>query len=200
MSLDSHEVVQKVDSHLATHPNASLQIVAERLGIAGKLIEEALREVEGVSFQEFRTSKRLMQAFEQLGEINSPTNGPFRQNRARRRWIIPKTTVRYQMRTLWIRRSNLSNQCPLIDLSNDGLAFLADHALRPGKQISLLLKFPGGEEIPRLEGRIVYVVATGIAGYRYRVGVQFLPFADRRGCNALKALDVLVDLEKTYVS
>ncbi len=200
MRLDPHEVVQKVDSQLTSHPNAALQIVAEKLGIAAQTIEAALHEVEGVSFHEFQANKRLAQAFGQLGELSPATNGQYEITRARRRLIIPKTTVRYQTYKFWIRRSSYSTQCPLVDLSSDGLAFLSDHALMPEKQISLNLKFPAGEEIVRLEGRVVYAVATGIAGYRYRIGVRFLPFDDRRGGNTRKTLDVLVNLEKTYAS
>jgi hypothetical protein len=200
MSLDSHEVVLKVASQLTAHPNAALQIIAERLGIAAQVVEESLHEVEGVSFHEFRASKRLAQAFDQLGENSPAVNGPDESRRGRRRVIIPKTTVRYQPHSpwLWMRESNYSTPCPLVDLSREGLAFLADQALRPEKQISMLLKFPGGEEIPRLKGRVIYVVATGIAGYRYRVGVQFLPFVDRRSCNAIKVLNLLTNLEQTY--
>ncbi len=199
MNLDSHDVVQKVNTHLVAYPNATLRSVAERLGIAGKIIEDALREIEGVTFQEFQAGKRMIHAFEQLGQINPAAIGFQETNRARRRWIIPKTTVRYQTHILWIRKSSFSNAWPLADLSTDGLAFFADQAPRPGQHISLLLKFPGGEEIPQLEGRVVYAVATGIAGYRYRVGIQFLPFTDRKGCNSTKALEVLVNMEKTYV-
>ena len=78
------------------------------------------------------------------------------------------------------------------------MAFLADEALKQKKRISLLLKFQDKDEMIRLEARVVYSVATGIAGYRYRIGIQYLPFAKRRGGNSLKTLDVLIKLEKAY--
>jgi hypothetical protein len=198
MSLDYREVVQKIDSHLAVHPNASLQIIAGKLGIAVQDLEKALREIEGVSFSEFKANKRLAQAFRQLGEVSPAANGPYEINRARRRLTIPKATVQYQAHRLWLRKTGYSDQCPLVDLSREGLAFLADQVLKSGKQISLLLRIPGESEIPPLTGHIVYAVATGIAGYRYRIGIQFLPFAERRGCNSLKILEILVKVEKTY--
>jgi hypothetical protein len=198
--MDRHEVVKKVDSHLTAHPHATLQIAARMLETTEQIIEEALREVEGVSFQEFLANKRLEQAFKQLGEFNPAARGPYGTARARPRVIIPKTTVRYRIHSFWIRKSSYSNQCPLVDLSSDGLAFLADSAQSPGKRISLILKFPGGEETLRVEGRVVYALATGIAGYRYRIGTQFLPFAERRGCNSPKAHEILVNLEKTNAS
>jgi hypothetical protein len=197
MDLSHDEIVQKVDAHLDAHPNAALPIVAEKLQLASQAIEEALNKVEGVTFQEFQSNKRLAQAFEQLGEMSTATNGPYEIARARRRLIMPKTTVRYRLPGFWRRKSEFSNRCPLIDVSKDGLAFLADHGPRPQKRISLILKFPG-EEALQVHGCVVYAVATGIIGYRYRIGVKFLPFADKRGCNSLKSLDVLAKLEEIH--
>jgi hypothetical protein len=51
------------------------------------------------------------------------------------------------------------------------------------------------EEEVRVDGNVIYTVATGIAGYRHRVGVEFLPFAARRGCNDPKVLEVIVQFE-----
>ena len=139
-----------------------------------------------------------MQVFKQLGEISPAANGPYETRRARQRLTIPKTTVEYQVHHFLKRKTSFSHRCPLMDLSGGGLAFLADQALKPKDRVSLLLKFPGDEEIPRLEGRVVYALATGIAGYRYRIGVQFLPFTGGRGCNTLKAREILSALEKTH--
>jgi hypothetical protein len=80
------------------------------------------------------------------------------------------------------------------------LAFLADEVLKPKKRISLLLKFQEKDEMIRLKARVVYSVATGIAGYRYRIGIRYLPFAERIGHNPLKILDLLIKLEKAYAS
>jgi len=66
MTLDSQEVIQRVNSHLAAHPNATLQVVAEKLGITGQSIEQILRKVEGATFEEFRENKRLDQALRLL--------------------------------------------------------------------------------------------------------------------------------------
>ena len=76
-----------------------------------------------------------------------------------------------------------------------GLAFLADVALMPGKQVSLLLQSQEKEEELRLLGKVVYAVATGIAGYSWRIGIQFLQFAERRGCNSPKALEALAQFD-----
>jgi len=198
MSEERIEIVQKVSSHLAAHPNATLLIIADRLGTTEQIIEDALREIEGLSFQEFRANRRLEQAFMQLGEVSIAVNGPWETIRARRRLTIPKTTVKFKIHRFWPRESGFSNQCPLVDISQDGLALLADQTPRLRKRTSLLLKLPGEEETLQLEGQVAYAVATGIAGFRYRIGVQFLPFSKRKGYNTLRALDILTDIEKSY--
>jgi hypothetical protein len=197
MTLDSQEVFQKINSHLAAHPNAALQVVAEKLGITGQSIEQILHEVEGASFEEFRENKRLNQALSLIEASGSAApNGIIR---TQPRFIIPRTTVKYQDHSFWIRNPGFSKPCPLVDLSRGGLAFLADYAPKLGRWVSLRLNFPGRENILWLEGHAVYAVATGIAGYRYRVGIKFWPFANRGGCNALKALDFLIDFERTFL-
>jgi len=200
MGADRNEIVQELDALITIHPNVSLRIAAERLGTAEQIIKEALFEIEGVSFKEYQENKRLEQAFRLLGGHSPAANGPHGTIRSRQRLYIPKTKVQYRLHRLWGRRPDFSDRCPLVDFTRDGLAFLADEALKPLKQISLLIKFQEKDEMVRLEARVVYGVATGIAGYRYRIGIQYLPFAERRGCNSPKTLDVLIKLEEAYAS
>jgi hypothetical protein len=195
--MNNHDIVHQVEEQLNAHPNATLQIIAQRLEIAEQLITDALREIEGLSFQEYQAGKRLEQAFGQLGEFSIAANGPS-ERRAKRRVIIPRAIVKYRIHSFWSRAASYSNQCPLVDFSSDGLALLADESIQPQKRISLILKFPGEEETLQVEGRVVHSVATGIAGYRYRLGIQFMPFGNQKGGNTLKALETLARIEKTY--
>jgi Tfp pilus assembly protein PilZ len=194
--MDSREIYQNIESFLSTHPKAALQIVAARLGLTQKEIEQAILEVDGSSYEQFRQSRRLAEAFKQLGADRIVPKGPWEITRARPRMIIPKTTVRYRIRTFWIYGRSYSSPCPLVDLSSGGLALLADTAPMPGKRVSLLLKFLDRKEDLRVEGKIAYTIATGIAGYRHRIGIQFLPFGERRGCNSPKVLEALIQFEK----
>ena len=99
--MDVREVCQKVESFLALHPNAALPIVADRLGLDRKEIEQALRELDGKSYDEFRQSCRLAEAFRQLGADKAVPLGPWEKMRARPRMIIPRTTVQYRIRSFW---------------------------------------------------------------------------------------------------
>jgi len=194
--MDSNEILRHLESFLASHQNATLPIAAARLGIPRQEIECALRDVEGTSFQEFRQNRKLAEAFEQLGASQAvPPGLLWEERRSHPRRIIPRTAVRYRVRGFWTYGKSFSNPCPLVDLSRGGLALLGDLPQLPGKRVILLLKLPGREDELRVEGNVVYAVATGIAGFRYRIGIQFLPFADHRGSNSPKVLDALVQFE-----
>jgi AraC-like DNA-binding protein len=200
MSLNSREIIQQVDLQLKMDPNPILQAVARKLGISPQLIEDALRETEGLSFQEYQANKRLEQAFEQLGELSIAANGPCEKARSKSRVIILKAAVRYRIHGFWRRKSGYSPQCPLVDFSSDGLALLADRPVLPQKRIEMILRFLGEEAEIKVKGRVVYSVATGIAGYRYRIGIEFLPFGKGKRGNPLQALETLTRLEKVHTS
>lgn len=196
MNPNSQEIVDRIGSHIETHPNATLKIISERLGMPLSEVEQALRD-EGSSLDELRKSKRLEQAFTQLATCYTALTGPFEKKRSRTRRIIPRTTVRYRVQNLWLYQGSYSEACPLVDLSSGGLAFLCDVSPAPGKRVSLLITFPGGSEEVSVVGRIIYAVATGIAGYRYRIGIEFLPFDEKRGCNTLRTRDILIKFEES---
>jgi hypothetical protein len=200
MSLSSREIVQQIDLQLKLDPQTILQAVARKLGISPQLIEDALRETEGVSFQEYQANRRLEQAFEQLGEFSVAANGPREKTRSKKRIIILKAAVQYRTYSFWMRRSDYSNPCPLVDFSTDGLALLTDHPALPQKRMEMKLRFPGEDKEIAVQGRVVYSVATGITGYRYRVGIEFLPFNKGKKRNTLQALETLTRLEKIHTS
>lgn len=194
--MDLQEISTKVESFLQGHWNTSLSNAADKLGVSSQEIEQAIRQTHGMSFQEFQQSLRLNEAFRQLGESRTIPQGSWEETRYHPRRVIPRTTVQYRIRSFWGHRRSFSTPHPLIDLSCGGLALLADMPPALRKRVSLLLKLPDRVDALQLEGRIVYAVATGIAGFRYRVGIQFLPFENRRGCNDPKLLAALTPPEK----
>jgi hypothetical protein len=182
--MDPREISRNVESFLSLYPNATLTSTAEKLGLASQEVEQALREVDGTSFQEFRQNAKLNEAFRQLGESRVLPEGPWEETRYHSRRIIPRTTVRYKVRSFWTRHPSFSDPCPMVDLSRGGLALLSEIALTSGKRVSLSLKLPEKSEEFQMEGRIVYAVATGVADFRYRIGVQFVTLMDARHTDA----------------
>jgi hypothetical protein len=197
MNLDPDEVLIKVDDYLTGHPNATLRVVAGKLGIKMHVLEVILREKAGMTFSEFKDNKRLEQAinFLKVSETGAKVFGEDQQTQPL--GIIPKTLVRYRIRSLWFRKCSFSRWCPIVNLNSDELAFLADLPPKTGKRVLLLMKTPGKADLLRLKGVVASALATNILGYRYRVGVKFLPFSDRGRWNTREALDLLKKLEKS---
>jgi AraC-like DNA-binding protein len=200
MTVDTHEILQKIEAHLESHTNATLQSVAETLGIPGPEIEQILNELEHKSFHELREKRRLSQAFNLLSTYDPPISGPWKEQRARPRIFVPWTTIIYSVHNYGICENSYSNPCPVASLNIHGLAFLADQFLKPGNLVSLLLTLPEEKESHPVKGYIIYSIETDIAGYCHRMGIQFLPFAEWKGCNSPKVLDVLAKYEKDYQS
>ena len=201
MNVDLGQLFRNIDSRIASNPGSTSQSLAQELDVTMGAIERAVREVNGVSFREYRENKRLARVLRILEEkrraLVAEGHG---NNRAEPRMILPGATVSFLLRGRGIRNAGFSNSCPLFDLSRGGMAFLSDRPSRPGRKVSLLLNCTEIKEKLRLEGYIVYAVATDMAGYQFRVGVRFMPFEAKRGCNAPEALHILAQLEKTATS
>ena len=116
------------------------------------------------------------------------------------RFVVPGATVSLEMGGLGQRRKDLSSKerSPVVDLSKGGMSFLTDSPPRLSRVV-LLLAYSEEEDPIRLEGRIVYFMPRGAGlSYRYRVGVEFIPFTRRRGHNSLESLGRLERLEMTF--
>jgi hypothetical protein len=118
------------------------------------------------------------------------------------RFIPPGAVVSYDLRSLWGRgRVGAGDQCRVADLSKTGLSFFTDVPLKPDRTILLTLKLPGGQPPVTLEGRVIYSVPRGAGlSSRFRVGVHFNPFGNRKHQNPVNSLNVLVELERRYSS
>lgn len=162
-------------------------------------IERAVREIGCVPFRGYREKKQLAQALKILEKKGNAAPCSIHDTN-RQRLTIPGATVRYVLGGRGILKSGYSNACPMINLSRGGLAFLASRPAKPGTKVSLIVSFSEKGEPLRLEGRIVYGVAVDIAGYQYRLGIKFQPFAMKRGCNTPEALETIARLERIHFS
>jgi hypothetical protein len=189
--------LKKVDAYLSGHPHATLRVLAGNLGIKRQALEAILRETAGMTFSEFKENKRLERAinFLEVSETGAKVLG--KDQKTQPLVVIPKTIVKYRIRSYWLYKRSYSKWCPIVNLSRDELAFLADLAPRIGKRVSLLLKISGRADVLCLKGVVVSALATNILGYRYRVEVGFLSFSDRGRRNTREALDILEKFEKS---
>jgi len=197
MTVDLNELFQDLDSHLTADPSSTLESLAQKLGVTTQHIEQAVREVDGVSFSEYQGNKELALTLKVLRRENrADARIMIGGEQIHQRFSIPGATVCYLLRGSGVQMSAITNPYPLIDLSSGGLAFLADRPVKPGRNISLILSVSATLQSLRLEGRIVYALAVNVPDYQYRVGVKFQPFGAERDCNPPEALEAIARLER----
>jgi hypothetical protein len=189
------DFLQQLDAYLNDHPKAALRLIEEKFGLSIEEIETILREAEYASLKEFQENRRLIQAFNQIVARGTAINAPQESRRRLPRRIIPRTTVQYCIRHCWFGKKSFSSAWPVIDLNSRGISFLADESLKPGKRISLLLMLPNQAKAIHIDGRTIYAIATGIAGYRYRIGTKFVRFSFKYGYRKPVTLEIFDEFE-----
>jgi len=196
--MDLRQLLKSVDSLIASNPGLTLKSLAKELNVTAWTIEKAVREVDGVSFSEYVENRQLAYVLGAIEEKREAEN--HKSTRAEPRSIIPGATVAYILHGIGIREPSPPVHYPIFDLSSGGMAFLSDRPLKPGKRVSLFLNCVERKDELQLEGDIVYALASEIAGYQYRVGVRFIPFEAKEGCNSPEARESLAKLIKKACS
>jgi hypothetical protein len=195
--MDVKQLLKDIDSRIASNPSSTARSLAQELNVTPRVIEKAVREVDGVSFNEYLENRKLALVLKTLEDRREADN---RNPRAEPRRTIPGATVTYSLHGNGIRKSGSSASYPIFDLSRGGMAFLSDRPLKPGRRISLFLRCLETKDVTRVEGDVVYSLVVDIAGYQYRTGVRFVPFDAKEGCNSPETLDVLAKLLETAIS
>jgi hypothetical protein len=62
------------------------------------------------------------------------------------------------------------------------------------------LSYSAADAALTLQGRVVYFypLLRNQTSYCFRIGIQFMPFTGKKGCNAPDTLGVIMQLEKKY--
>ena len=122
-----------------------------------------------------------------------------KERRAHPRFAIQGATVSYLIHGPEVREPDFPISYPLMELSRGGMSFITESALKAESALSIFLSGLRIEETLRMTGRVVYCRASGIKPSRYCIGVEFRPFAKKRGCNTPESLEILKRLEKGYL-
>ncbi len=118
------------------------------------------------------------------------------EKRRCRRFEIPGGKGRYKKTGLLVFVKGFSKAYPVVNVSKGGLAFVCEEKLGQGKKVTVQLLAPNENPL-HLRAQVQWQErSAGSAGMI--VGVQFMPFSDRRGQNSHEALDVLRRLDAQY--
>ena len=117
------------------------------------------------------------------------------------RFIVPNATIAYEHSHFGRTNGKSAAQdevSPVVDISTAGIAFLTNHTPKLGG-ISLHLVCSEDREPIPLNGVVAYfVVRDAGLDYRYRVGVEFQAFSERKGQNSVYARGRLERLEQLF--
>lgn len=115
------------------------------------------------------------------------------------RFEIPGATVSYKRRKLFVSPTKYGEEfCPVVDISRGGLRFLSQRPLKIKSKVTLKISVPG-EKVPlSLKGKVKWVFADSEKNYKYKLGVQFNPYAEKRGQNSPGSLEKIIALEQKF--
>lgn len=115
------------------------------------------------------------------------------------RFEIPGATVSYKRRKLFVSPTKYCEEfCPVVDISRGGIRFLSQIPLKIKSKVTLKISVPG-EKVPlSLKGRVKWAFADSGKNYKYKIGVQFNPYAEKRGQNSPGTLEKIIALEQKF--
>lgn len=115
------------------------------------------------------------------------------------RFEIPGATLVYNARKGIFKKSEFgSDEFPVYDVSYGGVRFLSQEKLKIKSGIAVKLFTPEDDEPLVFEGKIVRVFHHPGQSYKYQIGVQFLPYRQKKGFNPPENLARLKAFEKKY--
>lgn len=118
------------------------------------------------------------------------------EKRKCRRFGIPGGKAKFKKNGLMNIFRRFSKEYPVSNLSKGGLAFICEEQFRPGAKLMVQLLTPN--EVPvTLRSRMLAKGQPDDSAYEL-VGVEFLPFGNRKGWNSLETLDILRKLDEQY--
>jgi Tfp pilus assembly protein PilZ len=117
------------------------------------------------------------------------------------RFRIPGASVKYKKEKISLKKNDyIAEFLPVLDISRGGICFLAQELLKFGSLITLQISAPG-ETVPlTLKGTVRWHSPSPGHSYRYQIGVQFLPYGEKKGQNYPGALVKLIALEQKFMA
>ncbi|MFO7865895.1 MAG: PilZ domain-containing protein [Candidatus Aminicenantes bacterium] len=119
------------------------------------------------------------------------------------RFKIPGATVSYKTEKFFSAAQNQDygeEFSPLLDISRGGILFICQQKLKPDSRLYLKISIPGERFPLKLKGIIRRVTPNPGKSYKYQIGIQFLPYGEKKDQNYLGNLVKIISLEQKFAS
>lgn len=120
--------------------------------------------------------------------------------RACKRIKIEGATVTYKEgRFFFSKKQYVEEFYPVVEISRGGVRFLGKKLFAISSKVSIKISIPEESSPLILKGRIRWTSLNPAMSYKYQIGIQFDPFAWKKGCNHPEVLEKIMKLEQKFI-
>ena len=121
--------------------------------------------------------------------------------RACKRIKIKGATVTYKEgRFFFSKKQYVEEFYPVVEISRGGVRFLGKKLFTISSKVSIKISIPEESSPLILKGRIRWTSLNPAMSYKYQIGIQFDPFAWKKGCNHPEVLEKIMKLEQKFIA
>lgn len=121
------------------------------------------------------------------------------ERRACERFLIPGAAASYRVESFISAGHFTKDLFPVVDISRGGLRLLTDNILKGEARVTLKLFIPGDADALDLKGKVNWVAPSPERSYKYQVGIQFVPYSEKKGENSIEVLKRLKAIEERFL-
>jgi len=121
--------------------------------------------------------------------------------RACKRIKIEGATITYKEgRFFFSKKQYVEEFYPVVEISRGGVRFLGKKLFTISSKVSIKISIPEESSPLILRGRIRWTSLNPAMSYKYQIGIQFDPFAWKKGCNHPEVLEKIMKLEQKFIA
>jgi Tfp pilus assembly protein PilZ len=121
--------------------------------------------------------------------------------RAYKRVKIEGATVTYKEgRFFFSKKQYVEDFLPVVEISRGGVRIMGKKLFTIASKISLKISIPDEPSPLILRGRVRWTSLNPAKDYKYQIGIQFDPFALKKGCNHPEILEKIMRLEEKFLA
>ena len=121
--------------------------------------------------------------------------------RAYKRVKIKGATVTYKEgRFFFSKKQYVEDFLPVVEISRGGVRIMGKKLFTIASKISLKISIPDEPSPLILRGRVRWTSLNPATDYKYQIGIQFDPFALKKGCNHPEILEIIMRLEQKFLT
>lgn len=121
------------------------------------------------------------------------------KKRSCNRFGIPGTVLYYKKKPRFFGQGRYSDDYyPVINLSKGGAGFLCNERFKAGTFLIVKIQIPGISTESEIIAEVKWISKNPEQSYRYRTGLAFSSYGEKKNQNSKEVLTWLETLEKTF--